>query len=206
MHSTSWLILLAVALYGILHSLLASLWLKNQAQAWFGESVKRWYRLVYNFIGFLSFLPVLALVAWLPDSQYYAILPPWLYLSLAGQVLALLGLVAAARQTGAWSFLGLKQLFAQSSTDSQQLEVSGLYHYVRHPIYSAGIIFIWLTPVMTANILLLNIGLTAYFVIGAWFEERKLLREFGDAYAEYRKRTPMLIPALRRHTSGVGKA
>jgi protein-S-isoprenylcysteine O-methyltransferase Ste14 len=43
----------------------------------------------------------------------------------------------------------------------------------------------------------LNIGLTVYILIGALFEERKLLREFGEAYAEYRRRTPMLIPWFR---------
>ena len=206
MSSNSWLILFAVALYGIIHSFLASTWAKDQARVWFGAPVERWYRLVYNLIGFLSLLPVLALIAWLPDQRYYAILPPWLYLSLAGQVLAVLVLVAGVKQTGVFPFLGLKQLFTQPVVGSQLLEVGGLYRFVRHPLYSAGIIFIWLSPVMTANLLLLNIGLTVYIVAGAWFEERKLLHEFGEAYAEYRKRTPMLIPGLRWLTSGVGKA
>jgi len=50
---------------------------------------------------------------------------------------------------------------------------------------------------MTWNLLALIIGLTTYIIIGAYFEERKLLNEFGDAYAEYRQHTPMLIPGLR---------
>jgi len=33
-------------------------------------------------------------------------------------------------------------------------------------------------------------------LIGAYFEERKLLREFGEAYAIYKNTTPMLIPGL----------
>ena len=73
----------------------------------------------------------------------------------------------------------------------------GLYRYVRHPLYTAGLVFIWLLPIMTCNLLALNIGLTAYIIVGAYFEERKLLLEFGDAYAEYRQQTPMLIPGLR---------
>jgi protein-S-isoprenylcysteine O-methyltransferase Ste14 len=68
---------------------------------------------------------------------------------------------------------------------------------VRHPLYTAGLAFIWFTPLMTVNLLVLNIGLTVYIVIGAYFEERKLLREFGPAYAEYQRRTPMLVPGLR---------
>jgi len=33
-------------------------------------------------------------------------------------------------------------------------------------------------------------------MIGTYFEERKLLREFGKAYADYKKSTPMLIPGM----------
>jgi len=55
-------------------------------------------------------------------------------------------------------------------------------------------VFIWLTPVITLNLLALYIGLSIYLVVGAIVEERKLLVEFGQAYAEYRRRTPMLIP------------
>jgi len=33
--------------------------------------------------------------------------------------------------------------------------------------------------------------------VGAYFEERKLLREFGSEYADYRAVTPMIIPRLR---------
>jgi protein-S-isoprenylcysteine O-methyltransferase Ste14 len=32
--------------------------------------------------------------------------------------------------------------------------------------------------------------------VGIIFEERKLLREFGKKYEEYRSVTPMLIPGL----------
>lgn len=47
---------------------------------------------------------------------------------------------------------------------------------------------------MPVNRLALNIGLSLYLVIGALYEERKLVLEFGQAYQEYRERTPMLIP------------
>jgi protein-S-isoprenylcysteine O-methyltransferase Ste14 len=67
---------------------------------------------------------------------------------------------------------------------------------VRHPIYTAGLLFIWLMPVMTWNLLALNLGLSVYIVAGAIFEERKLLMEFGPGYAEYKRKTPMLIPGL----------
>jgi protein-S-isoprenylcysteine O-methyltransferase Ste14 len=47
--------------------------------------------------------------------------------------------------------------------------------------------------------LALNIGLSLYLYIGALFEERKLLREFGEAYHNYQQNTPMFLPGLIRH-------
>jgi protein-S-isoprenylcysteine O-methyltransferase Ste14 len=47
----------------------------------------------------------------------------------------------------------------------------------------------------------LNIVLTIYLVVGAYYEERKLVREFGEAYTSYQQKTPMLIPGLIRRKS-----
>ena len=45
--------------------------------------------------------------------------------------------------------------------------------------------------------IIVSLALTIYVLIGIFFEERKLLCEFGQAYADYKSRTPMLIPALK---------
>ena len=50
---------------------------------------------------------------------------------------------------------------------------------------------------MSANMLVLYISMTVYILIGAHFEERKLLREFGEDYARYKENTPMLLPRLK---------
>ena len=194
-----WIILLAVALYGILHSLLASKGAKALAQRWLGASVGRGYRLAYNIFAGVSLLPVLALPVLLPDSPLYRIPSPWSYLALLVQGLALLALLVGLWQTGVWSFLGLEQLTRPALSSDSRLVVRGLYRWVRHPLYTAGLVFIWFTPLMTVNLLALYAGLTLYLVIGAYFEERKLLREFGADYAEYQQRTPMLIPHLLRN-------
>jgi protein-S-isoprenylcysteine O-methyltransferase Ste14 len=194
-----WIILLAVALYGILHSLLASKSAKALAQRWLGASAERGYRLAYNLFAGVSLLPVLALPALLPDSPLYRIPSPWAYLALAVQGLALLALLVGLWQTGVWSFLGLEQLLRPVGGGNSRLVVRGLYRWVRHPLYTAGLVFLWFTPIMTVNLLALYIGLSLYLVIGAYFEERRLLREFGAAYAEYQRRTPMLVPRLRRN-------
>jgi protein-S-isoprenylcysteine O-methyltransferase Ste14 len=192
-----WLILVAVLAYGLLHSLLASIKTKARVHHWFGPSIDRWFRLAYNLIAVVTLLPILFLPILLIDKEIYAIHYPWVILTLTIQLLAVILLLVGLRQTGITSFIGLRQLLLPEDTSPPHLVTSGFYRYVRHPLYTAGLVFIWLIPIMTWNLLALNIGLTAYIFIGAFFEERKLLLDFGDAYAEYRRRTPMLIPGLR---------
>jgi protein-S-isoprenylcysteine O-methyltransferase Ste14 len=50
---------------------------------------------------------------------------------------------------------------------------------------------------MTWNILAFNLGATLYILAGIQFEERKLLKEFGQVYADYRRKTPMLLPGTK---------
>ena len=188
-----WLIL-SFAVWGIVHSLLASLAVKGFFRRVFGAGFMRIYRLAYNVFSFISFLPILWLVAFLPNRILYSVPAPWSYLMLAGQAAGALGLFAAVLQTDTLSFVGLRQLFEEEKPG--KLVTGGLYKYVRHPIYTFSLIFLWLTPIMTINTLIFYIAATLYFIVGAYFEERKLLREFGAVYAEYKSVTPMLIPRL----------
>lgn len=197
MIGSPWLVLAAVLVYGLAHSWLASRGVKARISHRFGARAHRAYRLLYNLFALVSFLPVLFLVWRLPDHRLYAVPFPWFVLCLAGQFAAALVLLVGLLQTDIGSFLGVRQLFQDSSDEKQTLVVHGLYRYVRHPLYTAGLVFIWLTPVMTANLLAMNAGLTIYIFLGAWFEERKLLAEYGAAYAEYRAATPMLVPRPR---------
>jgi protein-S-isoprenylcysteine O-methyltransferase Ste14 len=200
-----WLIL-SVLVWGIIHSLLASRKAKELFLGWFGETLARFYRLVYNVLSGLSFLPVLVIAAVIPDRKLYSLALPWSALMVFGEFLAVVALVVGFRQTDIWEFFGLRQLTKPSSRghpDNLPMEIaqghlvtSGLYRYVRHPLYSAGIVFIWLLPVMTVNALAINIALTIYVVVGTHFEERKLRREFGREYTDYAAVTPMFIPFL----------
>jgi len=156
----------------------------------------RYYRLVYNIFSIISFAPILWLMAILPNKVLYQIPAPWIYFSLAGQFLAVVILVLGVLQTDPLSFVGLRQLFEEKERSSG-LVTGGLYRFMRHPLYSGGLLFMWLTPVMTQNTRVVIIAATGYILVGAFFEERKLEREFGAAYVEYKAVTPMLIPGLK---------
>ena len=187
-------ILGAVAAYGAVHSLVASFGVKRWVRARLGPVADRVYRLAYNAFAVASFLPVLALLAWLPGDPLYQLRLPWSALAILGQGVALALLAIGLRQTDPWTFLGLRQLMDRGPSEPPSLIVTGLYRWVRHPLYTAGLLFIWLTPVMTTSVLALNLALSAYILIGSRLEERRLGIESGQAYADYKARVPSLIP------------
>lgn len=69
-----------------------------------------------------------------------------------------------------------------------------LYKVVRHPMMLGVLMALWATPDLTGTRALFAAGMTAYVLVGVRFEERDLLRTFGDDYARYRERVPGLIP------------
>jgi len=188
-----WLIL-AIALWGIFHSLLASTGIKDLFQRAFGNGFMRSYRLFYNLYAAISIVPGLYLMVGLPDRTLYRVSAPYDYLMRVGQGASSFLLCVAVFQTDLLSFIGLRQVFEEPKTGS--LITSGLYQFVRHPLYTFSLLILWLSPSMSLHSFIVYSGLTFYVLIGIVFEERKLLREFGQQYADYRVVTPMLIPGL----------
>jgi protein-S-isoprenylcysteine O-methyltransferase Ste14 len=180
------------------HSLLASLRVKCWARRAFGASVDRWYRIVYVLFALASFAPIPLLFFTLSDRTLYVVPVPWRWLMVLGQAAGAVGAGVAILQTGAFRFVGLEQMLAGQPERSEPLRLSGLYRYVRHPGYFCGLVVIWLTPAMTVNLLVLYLLFTLYFYVGSMHEETRLVVEFGEAYKEYQRRVPRLIPRLRR--------
>jgi protein-S-isoprenylcysteine O-methyltransferase Ste14 len=189
-----WLIF-TITLWGVIHSLLASLGSKSFFLRLMGSGFMKSYRLLYNFIAVISIVPVLYLLVSLPDKTLYQVPAPWKYLMLAGQAVSALFLIVAVLQTDILSFAGLRQLVEEEEVGN--LVTNGLYRSVRHPLYTFSLMILWFSPAMSMNSFIIYAVLTIYVLIGIFFEERKLLREFGQAYEQYKSVTPMLIPALK---------
>jgi protein-S-isoprenylcysteine O-methyltransferase Ste14 len=192
------IIIVSAALYAAVHSWLASQRMKDWTRQTFGPTTDRWYRLAYNVVGGVTFIPLLVMLVWLPDRVLYTLSPPWLWLALLGQLVAVAGIAYGLWLTGIWHFLGLCQLLDMPEDErwncKPPLVVFGAYRWVRHPLYFWGLVFIWLTPQMTVNRLALFVVLSIYLYVGTFFEERRLVREYGDGYREYQRQVPRLIP------------
>lgn len=193
--------LLLTAAWSALHSALASMPSKRLAHRLFGGASARLYRITYNAVSGLTLLPLLAFVAWQPGRYLYNVPPPVSWILLGGQATAVAVMVFGLLQNDAWHFLGLRQL-AEPLVEGSPLTTRGLYRYVRHPLYTAGFAFLWLTPFMTSTLFVFYFGLSVYLYIGSIFEERRLVLEFGPAYREYQRRVPRLFPTpFRRRTA-----
>ncbi len=150
---------------------------------------------------------LLVVVLWQPSEVvYYRLEGGWRWLSWAAALLAFAGLAWGVSSLGGFDALGVRAIRRRLRGERPQpaeFVVRGAYRYVRHPLYLFVLILIWSAPQMTADRLLFNILWTAWIVIGARLEERDLVGEFGDAYRDYQRRVPMLLPWPRPRASSV---
>jgi protein-S-isoprenylcysteine O-methyltransferase Ste14 len=106
-------------------------------------------------------------------------------------------LLAATFEIDHFALFGVKQplLALRGKTlPKAELRTKLIYRFVRHPIQTGILVGMWATPDMTASHALFAGLMTAYVMVGLYFEERELVREFGEGYREYRRRVAKLIP------------
>ena len=100
-----------------------------------------------------------------------------------------------------FDLFGLKQVYFYARGKpyrAPKFRETLLYRFVRHPLMVGWLIAFWATPTMTVGHLLFA-GLQSVYILAAIVvEERDLIDAHGDAYVEYRRRVPRLIPRLTR--------
>ena len=102
-----------------------------------------------------------------------------------------------------FELFGLRQVWftkANNQVPVARFRTPLLYKIVRHPMQLGMAIALFATPHMTVGHLLFAGSMTLYIVIGLHFEERALVREFGDRYREYQAQVPMLFPFMKLKT------
>jgi protein-S-isoprenylcysteine O-methyltransferase Ste14 len=147
------------------------------------------YHGIYRFFSFESILVLILLCApvWFAHAWEWNQLISWIIL--AGAIPLPLSGFHALRTAG-------KPEGQIENTTA--LVISGVYRYIRHPLYSSllllgtGVFFKEITW-LTAACALVNVWA---MVATAKTEEREMLKKFGDEYTRYMKRTKMFIPFI----------
>jgi len=74
--------------------------------------------------------------------------------------------------------------------------VSGIYNYLRHPMYAGLMLFLLASPEQSYNGLAFTLVVSAYMVYGSKLEEKRLLAEHPD-YLQYQQEVPAFVPTLK---------
>jgi len=196
------LLALGWAAWGGLHSLLISpSWMRLVSGLF--PRICPFYRLAYNVLAMLTLVPLLLFKHSLAGEALFVwsgalALPRFVLL---GTALWLFW--AGAREYDLSVVGGLAQLRSRcsfaGSPYASELRTSGILGRVRHPWYGGALLLLWTrTGVFDVAELVTSLVLSAYVLVGAWLEEKKLLHVHGQAYRDYQLVTPMFFPWPRR--------
>ncbi len=100
-----------------------------------------------------------------------------------------------------FELFGLRQVvrhFLGRAPEAPHFRERSLYRMVRHPLMFGFLLAFWATPVMSMGHLFFAAMCTGYILVGIQIEERTLIAEHGEAYRDYQRRVPMLLPTGRR--------
>jgi protein-S-isoprenylcysteine O-methyltransferase Ste14 len=188
------IVILAASLFGLQHSGISALRVK-------GKLIDRWgkegYARIFNTTSILTLLiAFLSMNFW--DWIYFLTQP-----TLIQPVLFILGLLSGLGGV-VMSMMASRVISVSTVADMRtdrkaELVTDGIYSRVRHPLYLATVLMfsalalIYPFPI----VIVFSLSMILYTMIGAYFEERKLVKHYGDEYLEYKKTAGFIIPKLR---------
>jgi len=183
-------------LWCALHSTLVATtvtdYMRKKLGDWF-----RFYRLLYSAVSLVTLIPLVYYSNSIQQAPFfrwegYLVIVRYLMV-----VTSILLFVTGARHYSMSQLLGIHQIKTGRANRAVSgygtLDTSGILGGIRHPWYTAGILLVWAAD-LSQSTLLINTVISAYFVIGTFLEEKKLLLEFGERYREYQRNVSMFIP------------
>jgi protein-S-isoprenylcysteine O-methyltransferase Ste14 len=195
-------VIVAWGAFALFHSFTVSERYERWARGFLGdERFRAYHRLLFTLYSAVATAAVLLYARSLPDARLYRLDGISRY---AFHALQLCG--AALLLWTPWDlkeFVGLRQWErhrrgeVETQGRNERLFTGKGYGLVRHPLYLGCSMLLAFHPVQTRNSAATAAAVIAYFHIGTFFEERRLVRIFGDAYREYQRRVPRFFPLPR---------
>ncbi len=89
-----------------------------------------------------------------------------------------------------------KELYKWEKTS--ELIDTGIYKYIRHPLYSSLLFLAWgiFLKNVSAGLLIVILLITILLYLTAYFDEKECIVYFGDKYAGYMKKSKRFIPFI----------
>lgn len=195
------------SLFVLVHSITASRSVKLAVAHSF-PGFMPWYRLSYNL---LSLATLYFFCSYSPKNGYtlYDLPTPLDLIFASIQFGSVLGLAWTFKSISGSEFMGFSQIIRSRRNEYRALEdldekytlrIEGPYKFSRHPIYLFSIIFLLFRPQIHLDYLIMIILFIAYFFIGSIFEEKKLVKQFGEEYIRYQKTTGRIFPRFFKGT------
>lgn len=180
--------------FGLGHSLLAG----TRAKDFLAPALGPYYRIAYNGLAGIHVAGVWLAGKWLFAGTAPFALPGAVGAGLTGlSILGIVILLLAMRGYDLGRFAGTTQIRNHRrgtvEPEDEPLRTDGFHAWVRHPLYAGAYLILWgnaQDPFGLAT----AIWASAYFAIGTKFEERRLLKLYGDAYRSYRASVPAIVP------------
>ena len=101
--------------------------------------------------------------------------------------------------TNHFELMGLRQVylyFRNKPYSKLPFTRKYMYRYSRHPMMLGVLVGMWSVPVMSVTHFIMATLFTLYIVVGIFFEERDLKKDFGETYQSYKKEISTFIPKL----------
>jgi len=183
-------------IYFVIHSVFATGYVKLRFKRhlpW----MFAYYRIIYVFFATVGLAAVFMYQSSLPFVYLYKMTALITLLGLSLASVGVMVVIASFKYYDAGEFLGLRQL--KGGGEDHTFISRGLLRYIRHPLYSGSILFLIGYFLISPHIpnLVSALCMILYFVVGARFEEKKLVNAFGEDYLRYKMTTPAFIPNIR---------
>ena len=208
--------------FALFHSITAQEWFKEKLAAVTGEFfVENFWRVFYCIISFLllKFTVTDAMLA--PHfTELVFFHPIWVYNILPFVFFSGLVIIYwAFVQVDYFEFWGLRQAYRGirillkkedpvkadkiEVAGVDRLEIKGIYHFCRHPMLTGGFLMIVGSPPTISTLSYAGL-IFIYMIVGSHYEEKRLHKNIGPAYAQYCKEVGGFFPNLTQIMRWIG--